>query len=94
MVITGNVHMDYRRHHSTSWVLETAADYASSKFLPQECYASGRYGHAGCYVYWSNSVSCPRGCYTRSDSFTDIHSLKKIEYKSSFLEKTTKQWDI
>ena len=25
------------------------------------------------------------GCYTRSDSFTDFHSLKKIEYKSSFI---------
>ena len=25
------------------------------------------------------------GVNTRSDSFTDFHSLKKIEYKSSFL---------
>ena len=25
------------------------------------------------------------GCYIRSDSFTDLHSLKKIEYKSSFI---------
>ena len=38
----------------------------------------GRPGRSGCYVYW-------RGCHTRSDSFTDFHSLKKIEYKSSFI---------
>ena len=76
--ITGNVHIDYRRHQSTSWVLDTAAGYASSKFLPRERYASGRSGRAGLYVYW-------RGCYTRSDSFTDFHSLKKIKYKSSFI---------
>ena len=70
--------MDYRRHYSTSLVLATAAGYASSKFLPRERYASGRSGRSGCYVYW-------RGCCTRSDSFTDFHSLKKIEYKSSFI---------
>ena len=27
----------------------------------------------------------PRGCSTRSDSFTDVHSLRKIEHKSSFI---------
>ena len=59
------------------------AGYVSSKLLPQECYDSGRSGCAGYYLYWSNSVSYPRGCYTRSDSFTGFHSLKKIEYKSS-----------
>ena len=62
--ITGNVHIAYRRHHYTSWVVSTAAGYASSKFLPWECSASGRSGCDGCYLYWSNSVSCPRGFYT------------------------------
>ena len=38
---------------------------------------------AGCFLFRSNSVSCTRGCYTSSDSLTDFHSLKKIEYKSS-----------
>ena len=44
------------------------------KFLPRERWP----GCSGCYVYW-------RGCHTRSDSFTDFHSLKNIEYKSSFI---------
>ena len=48
------------------------------------------------YLCRSNSLSCSRGCYTRSDSLTDIHSLKKIEYKfkAVLLEMTTKKWDI
>ena len=79
--ITGNVHIAYRRHHYTSWDATTAAGCASSKFLPRECKSR----RAGCYLYRSNSVSCPRGCYTRSDSLTDVHSLEKIEYKSSFI---------
>ena len=83
--IRGNVHIAFRRHHYTSWVATRAAGCASSKFLSWECYASVRCRRAGCYLYRSNSVSRLSGCYTRSDSLTDFHSLKYIRCNSSFI---------
>ena len=65
------MHIDYHRRYSTSWVLGTAAGYASpGNAMPL----------AGPDML---VVMIIGGGVTQE--VTDFHSLKKFEYKSSFI---------
>ena len=61
-----------------------AAGYASSKFLRGNAMPLAGPDVLVVICIGLIQLVVPRGCSTRSDSFTDVHSLRKIEYKSSF----------
>ena len=97
-VITENVHIEYRRGHSTCGVSPAKAHCASAMLLPfalpRERYLSVRYWWCRSLSLWvkcSQLWQCRRGVTVRIDSLKDFHLQWKIMYKSCFIENNYKK---